>query len=72
MVQNTVELIAELSVSDRSTMEAQLEEAVSAARLQAMQERQRGILVTRHNYTRFTVELSPEVPFGVTREHQAW
>lgn len=72
MVKNTAELIAELSVSDRSTMELQLEEAVDAARLKAMQHRTCGILVTRHDYTRFTVELSPEVPFGITREHQAW
>ena len=60
------------TVTDRQSMDSQLDAAVSVARKQAMAGRQHGILVTRHGADKFTVALSDAVPFGVTREHQAW
>jgi hypothetical protein len=53
-------------------MERQLDQAVTIAKTRAMHERRQGILVTRHDYNSFTVDLSEAVPFGLTREHQDW
>jgi hypothetical protein len=61
-----------VTVTDRASMQRQLDEAVSAAKAQAMGEGSKGILVTRHGYGSFTVALSDAVPFGLTRELQAW
>jgi hypothetical protein len=38
------------------------------AREGALREGNHGILVTRHGPTSFTVNLSPEVPYGITQE----
>lgn len=59
------------TVSDRQSMDSQLDAAVSVAKKHAMDSRH-GILVTRHGVDKFTVALSDAVPFGTTREHQAW
>ena len=61
-----------LTVADRASMDSQLEAAVTAAKAQALAEKRHGILVTRHSMGEFTVALSETVPFGLTREHQAW
>jgi hypothetical protein len=61
-----------LTVSDRASMDSELEAAVSAAKAHALAEKRHGILVTRHGVDKFTVALSETVPFGLTREHQAW
>jgi hypothetical protein len=53
-------------------MERQLDAAVEAALSQAMHQGRQGILVTQHDHASFTVDLSDAVPFGLTREHQAW
>jgi hypothetical protein len=53
-------------------MERQLNEAVAMAMERAMAERRQGILVTQHDHNSFTVTLSDAVPFGLTRERQAW
>jgi hypothetical protein len=45
-----------------------LDAAEKLARAQAFKEGSHGILVTRHGPTSFTVDLSPEVPYGITRE----
>lgn len=68
----TSELTISVTATDRASMELQLDEAVAAARSMAMNERHRGILVTRHDYRSFTIALSEAVPFGLTREHQDW
>ncbi|WP_045732608.1 hypothetical protein [Pseudarthrobacter chlorophenolicus] len=59
------------TVSDRQSMDNQLDAAVSVARKHAMDSRH-GILVTRHGVNKFTVALSDAVPFGITQELQAW
>ncbi|MDQ0662171.1 hypothetical protein QFZ35_000669 [Arthrobacter ulcerisalmonis] len=61
-----------LTVSDRQSMDRELDAAVTAAKAHALAEKRHGILVTRHAVDKFTVALSDAVPFGLTREHQAW
>ena len=68
----TIDLPITVSATDQASMERQLDEAVDAALSQAMYEGRQGILVTQHDPTSFTVDLSDAVPFGVTREHRAW
>lgn len=62
------QLIAELSVSSKSQMASELTRAVQLAAERASDGEQGGILVTRHSYSRFTVALSSEVPFGTIIE----
>lgn len=61
-----------VTVADRQSMDSELDAAVSAAKAHALAGKQHGILVTRHAADKFTVALSEAVPFGMTREHQAW
>ncbi|ADX71297.1 hypothetical protein D7Z96_18010 [Pseudarthrobacter phenanthrenivorans] len=61
-----------LTVADRHSMDAELEAAVTAAKAHALAGKRHGILVTRLGADKFTVDLSEAVPFGLTREHQAW
>ena len=61
-----------VTATSRASMESQLDEAVAVAKLKALPEGRRGILVTQHDGSSFTVDLSHDVPFGLTREHQAW
>ena len=59
-----------VTVANRASMEDRLEEAVTAARAMAIRNGRQGILVTRHSYYSFTVALSEDVPFGLSRENQ--
>ncbi|UZX04772.1 hypothetical protein F8G81_20870 [Arthrobacter sp. CDRTa11] len=59
-------------VTDRESLDSQLNAAVSAIRDRSTGERRRGILVTRHAADEFTVALSDSVPFGMTHENHAW
>lgn len=61
-----------LTVADRASMDSELDAAVTAAKAHALAEKRHGILVTRHGVDKFTVALSDAVPFGLTREQQAW
>ena len=61
-----------VTVTDRFSLENQLDAAVSAVRERTTGERRRGILVTRHGANEFTVALSDSVPFGMTQENHAW
>ncbi|UUL76758.1 hypothetical protein NG819_03065 [Pseudarthrobacter sp. Fe7] len=61
-----------ITVSDRHSMDTELDAAVAAAKAHALTGSRHGILVTRHGVDKFTVDLSDTVPFGLTREHQAW
>jgi hypothetical protein len=64
------ELLATITVTSKTSMEHHLNAAVREAEQRARREGRRGILVTRVAHTRFTVELSPEVPYGYTYEKQ--
>jgi hypothetical protein len=44
--------------------------AVDAAREQAMLGRGVGIMITQYDFDSFTVALSPDVPYGQTREQR--
>lgn len=70
-MRTSIDLPIAVTVTDRASMERQLDEAVTAATARAMREGRKGILVTRHDYGLFTVALSDVVPFGLTRELQA-
>ncbi|MCU1515531.1 MAG: hypothetical protein JWQ75_252 [Pseudarthrobacter sp.] len=64
------ELLVTITATSKTTMEHHLNAAVRAAEQRARYEGRRGILVTRVAHTRFTVELSSEVPYGYTYEKQ--
>lgn len=69
-MRTTIDLPIAVTAIDRASMERRLNEAVTAAMTRAMQEGRQGILVTQHDYDSFTVSLSDDVPFGLTRELQ--
>jgi hypothetical protein len=57
--------------SDAIGLQEALDEAVALVRGIAIKEGSHGILVTRHSYTKFTVTISKEVPFGLSVERDA-
>lgn len=60
-------IIANLVVNSREDRDVQLDRAVAAAHKE-LQDLPYGILVTRHDYARFTVSLTPAVPYGQIQE----
>jgi hypothetical protein len=72
MAADSHELTLIITADKRASMDREIDEAVAVALDHALRERRRGILVTRHGPTAFTVGLSDDVPFGLTREYQAW
>ena len=61
---NSIEIVARSS----DDIQSELDKAFRMVINQALPEDERGILVTRHTLTTFTVELSPEVPSRTTYE----
>lgn len=61
-------LIADISIRDVTELEAQLDRAVKTAIESALANGHHGVLITRYDDRKFTVTLTPEVPFGITRE----
>lgn len=59
----------EILVTEPRRRDEMLNEAEAALRQVAVTQRTRGILVTRHDPARYTLELSDKVPFGQTHEH---
>ncbi|WP_458782324.1 hypothetical protein [Arthrobacter sp. D3-16] len=57
-----------VTATDPDSRNLELDAAVAAMEKQAILDGYRGILVRRHTPQNFTVELSDEVPFGLTRE----
>ncbi len=53
-----------------SAIQDNLTAAVDAAREQAMLVGNHGIMITQHDFGSFTVALSPDVPYGQTREQR--
>ncbi|MFC0488618.1 hypothetical protein [Sinomonas atrocyanea] len=64
--------LIEIRVESRRNMEYELEQAVRTLRERAEQIKDRGILVTRRSPQDFTIELHPDVPYGLTKELQNW
>lgn len=68
---NSRELTIKVSARDR--MDSDLNAAVAVLRTQAMQNQdRRGVLVTRRSADSFSIALTDQVPFGMTRERQDW
>lgn len=61
-----------LTITDRASMDQQLDAAVAAALARALISKSHGILVTRHSQEKFTVALSEAVPYGETMERLSW
>ena len=57
-----------IRIAHRRDLEVQLNRAVERAIAEALRRPGHGILVTRHDYRTFTVELTREVPAGLTAE----
>lgn len=68
MIKTHSNMLLEITAYDPQTLENELNAAEAAARTLAMQDRDHGILVTRHNHTTYTVALSREIPYGETHE----
>lgn len=62
------QIIADLVVQDAAEKDAKLMSALEAAIQAANVDKACGVLLTRHHYARFTVALSPKVPYGQTYE----
>jgi hypothetical protein len=58
----------ELQVKDAKQLPGFLSKAESVLRRLAKVDGTSGILITRHDYDRYTVSLDVSVPFGETRE----
>jgi hypothetical protein len=61
-----------VQVGDVSHMDEELDAAEERMRRLALERGDCGILVTRHTHCTFTVALSRDVAFGVTREVRAF
>lgn len=72
MIKQLPDLVLEITAHEPGTIETELNTAVETVLTQAMRERSSGILVTQHGYNRYTVALSPDVPYGETRERREW
>ena len=60
-------LIADIKVQEKATLNERLNAAVAAAHADPRTKTGMGV-VTRHKFDRFSVVLSPSVPFGITQE----
>jgi len=65
---STNPIIMEIRCDSSSELEETLSAAVAAAELRAYSTRSGGVVVTRHDFDRFTVETTSAVPFGLTLE----
>ncbi|WP_035749072.1 hypothetical protein [Arthrobacter sp. 35W] len=70
MIKHHSDLVLEITAHDPDTLENDLNAAEAIARTRAMQDRQYGILVTRHGTTTYTVTVSRDVPYGETHERR--
>ncbi|MFK4639474.1 hypothetical protein [Paenarthrobacter histidinolovorans] len=61
-------LIADFVVGSAQERDFELDRALGTARFKAAMEGKQGILVTRHDFCRFSVRLTSTVPFGAIHE----
>lgn len=61
-------IVTDFRIKDKQTLDQQLNAAVETAIQRARPER-KGVLVTRHDASHFTVTVTTEVPFGLIYEH---
>lgn len=62
------QIFTKIIVTDAGRRDAELNTAVTAAMEFATQDKRCGVLVTRHAPSKFTVTLTPNVPFGLIHE----
>lgn len=62
------EIVTDFRTRDKQTLDKELNAAVETAIQRALPQR-KGVLVTRHDASRFTVTVTTEVPFGLIYEH---
>lgn len=72
MNENTQDRPITITAVNKDELEREFNHAVKLTQEKAMTEGLRGILVTHEAPGRFTVALHDDVPFGLTREKQAW
>ncbi|BAS12371.1 hypothetical protein AHiyo8_06740 [Arthrobacter sp. Hiyo8] len=70
MIKRHSDVVLEVTAHDPDTIENDLNTAVEIAREHAVKESRHGILVTQHGFTRYTVAISRDVPFGQTLERR--
>lgn len=61
-------LIADFVVTTPQERDSELSKAVASAKFQAAMAGKFGVLVTRHDFSRFSVSLTPSVPYGAIHE----
>lgn len=62
------QIISDIVVTNPAQRDIELNMAVQIAAEHAEENKRRGILVTRHAFSRFTVSLTTDVPFGLIHE----
>ncbi|MDD1475398.1 MULTISPECIES: hypothetical protein [Micrococcaceae] len=64
--------ILEVTVDDPDSLQSELTSAVDTVRAYAIREGRHGIMMTQHGYASYKVFVSPEVPYGLTKEQPLW
>lgn len=62
------DIIADLRISTKADIDRHLTHAVATAIEKAEAKGSQGILITRHDFSHFTVALTPTVPFRLIKE----
>lgn len=61
-------LIADFVVATRKERDRELDRALAAAKSKASIDCRLGVLITRHDFCRFSVSLTTNVPYGTIEE----
>jgi hypothetical protein len=61
-------LVADFVVETVQERDFELDRALATAKFRASMERKLGIVVTRHDFCRFSVSLTADVPYGSIHE----
>ena len=72
MIKMPSDSVVEVTADTPKALESDLNAAVDIVCQRAKQMGRHGVMVTRHNYTSFTVAISEVVPYGQTQERQQW
>lgn len=70
MIRHRSDSVLEITAHDPQMLEHHLNLAETIAIARAMEDRQHGIMVTRIDYSTYTVALTRDVPYGETHERQ--
>lgn len=65
-------LVRYVNTEDPHRLQEELARAVQEVRENAVPGERRGILLTRHGRSLYTVEASADVPYGITLERDLW